>query len=78
MAHIDLDIADMKPSALVRFEIAQQASQAKQLLVAAVIASRDDRGPRRNVPDRVFPEGMVPGAGIEPATRGFSIRCSTN
>ena len=21
---------------------------------------------------------MVPGAGIEPATRGFSIRCSTN
>src|ERR1700761_8906339 len=22
--------------------------------------------------------GVVPGAGIEPATRGFSIRCSTN
>jgi hypothetical protein len=39
MAHIDLDTADMKPSALVRFEIAQRASQAKQLLVAAVIAT---------------------------------------
>jgi hypothetical protein len=39
MAHLDLDTADMKPSALVRFEIAQQASHAKQLLVAAVIAS---------------------------------------
>jgi hypothetical protein len=39
MAHIDLDSADMKPAALVRFEIAQQASHAKQLLVAAVIAS---------------------------------------
>lgn len=39
MAHIDLDSIDMKPAALVRFEIAQQASQAKQLLVAAVIAS---------------------------------------
>lgn len=39
MAHIDLDTVDMKPSALVRFEIAQQASQAKQLLVAAVIAT---------------------------------------
>ena len=39
MAHIDLDSSDMKPAALVRFEIVQQASQAKQLLVAAVIAS---------------------------------------
>lgn len=39
MAHLDLGAADMKPSALVRFEIAQQASQAKQLLVAAVIAT---------------------------------------
>jgi len=39
MAHIELDSIDMKPAALVRFEIAQQASQAKQLLVAAVIAS---------------------------------------
>ena len=39
MSHIDLELADMKPSALVRFEIAQQASRAKQLLVAAVIAS---------------------------------------
>ena len=39
MAHIDLDSSDMKPAALVRFEIAQQASQANQLLVGAVIAS---------------------------------------
>jgi hypothetical protein len=39
MAHIDLDISDMKPAALVRFEIAQQASRAKQFLVGAVIAS---------------------------------------
>jgi len=23
-------------------------------------------------------EGMVPGGGFEPPTRGFSIRCSTN
>jgi len=23
-------------------------------------------------------QGLVPGAGIETATRGFSIRCSTN
>ena len=39
MAHIDLDIADMKPSALVRYEIAQQASRAKHFLVAALVAS---------------------------------------
>lgn len=39
MAHIELGAADMKPSALVRFEIAQQASQAKQLLIAAVVAT---------------------------------------
>ena len=39
MAHLDLDSTDMKPAALVRFEIAQEASHAKQLLVAAVIAS---------------------------------------
>ena len=39
MAHIDLSHSDMKPSALVRFEIAQQQGQAKQLLVASVIAA---------------------------------------
>ena len=39
MAHLDLDSIDMKPAALVRFEIAQQANHAKQLLVAATIAA---------------------------------------
>lgn len=39
MAHIDLDISDMKPSALVRYEIAQEHSRAKQILVAAVVAA---------------------------------------
>jgi hypothetical protein len=39
MAHIDLDHSDMKPSALVRYDIAQQSSRAKQLLGASVIAA---------------------------------------
>jgi hypothetical protein len=39
MAHLDLDISDMKPSALVRYDIAQDHNRAKQLLVAAIIAS---------------------------------------
>jgi len=39
MAHIDLDISDMKPSALVRYEIAQEHSRAKRMLVSATIAS---------------------------------------
>jgi len=39
MAHIDLDTTDMKPSALVRYDIEQQHGRAKQLLVAAIIAS---------------------------------------
>ena len=39
MAHLDLDYADMKPGALVRYEIAQQASRAKQFLIGALIAS---------------------------------------
>lgn len=39
MAHIDLDISDMKPSALVRYEINQQHGRAKQMLVASVIAA---------------------------------------
>ncbi len=28
--------------------------------------------------EQMWNERMVPGAGVEPATRGFSIRCSTN
>ncbi len=39
MTLIDLDSADMKPSALVRYEIAEAASRAKQLLVGAFIAA---------------------------------------
>lgn len=39
MAHLDLDISDMKPSAMVRYDIAQEHGRAKQLLVASVIAS---------------------------------------
>jgi hypothetical protein len=39
MAHLDFDISDMKPSALVRYDIAQEHSRAKQFLVAATIAS---------------------------------------
>ncbi len=39
MAHIDLDVSDMKPSALVRYEIAQDYSRAKRLLVSATIAA---------------------------------------
>jgi hypothetical protein len=39
MAHLDLDSSDMKPSALVRYEIAQAHGRAKQLLVASIIAS---------------------------------------
>lgn len=39
MAHLDLGGSDMKPGALVRFEIAQEATQAKQLFVASVIAA---------------------------------------
>jgi hypothetical protein len=39
MAHLDLDISDMKPSAVVRYDIAQAHGRAKQLFVASVIAS---------------------------------------
>jgi hypothetical protein len=39
MAHLDFDISDMKPSALVQYDIAREHGQAKRLLVAAVIAS---------------------------------------
>jgi hypothetical protein len=39
MAHIDLSSTGLKPGALIRYEIAQEATQAKQLLVAAVIST---------------------------------------
>lgn len=39
MAHIELNHADMKPSALVRYSIAVEQGRAKRLLVAAFIAS---------------------------------------
>jgi len=39
MAHIDLGVSEMKPSAIVRYEIAQDFSRAKRMLVAATIAA---------------------------------------
>lgn len=39
MAHIDLSHSDMKPAPLVRYEIAQDMSRAKQLFVGAVIVA---------------------------------------
>lgn len=39
MAHIDLAHADMKPGALVRYDIAQEYSRAKRLLVASTVAA---------------------------------------
>jgi hypothetical protein len=39
MAHIELSHAEMKPGAVVRYEIAQDHNRAKQLLVASVIAA---------------------------------------
>jgi hypothetical protein len=39
MAHIDLSHAEMKPAPIVRYEIAQEHSRAKQLLVASIIAA---------------------------------------
>ncbi|MEO6395984.1 MAG: hypothetical protein ABIO40_08760 [Devosia sp.] len=39
MVHIDLSHAQMKPGALIRYEIAQDASRAKRLFVAAVIST---------------------------------------
>lgn len=39
MAHLDLAHADMKPAPIVRYEIAQDQSRAKTLLVASVIAT---------------------------------------
>lgn len=39
MAHIDLSLSDMKPAPVVRYEIAQDHSRAKMLLVGSVIAA---------------------------------------
>jgi hypothetical protein len=39
MAHIELTHADMKPRAIVTYEIAQNRGRAKQMLVAAIISS---------------------------------------
>ncbi|HWV01315.1 MAG TPA: hypothetical protein VN109_09125 [Devosia sp.] len=39
MAHLDLAHADMKPAPIVRYEIAQEYSRAKTLLVGSVIAA---------------------------------------
>jgi hypothetical protein len=39
MAHIDLGSADMKPAPIVRYEIAQDQSRAKTLLVGSIIAA---------------------------------------
>lgn len=39
MAHIDLGHADMKPPAVVRYDIARDKGRAKQFFVAAIIAS---------------------------------------
>lgn len=39
MAHLDFDISDMKPSAVIRYDIAQEHGRAKQLFVASIIAS---------------------------------------
>ena len=39
MAHLDLAHADMKPAPIVRYEIAQDLSRAKQMLVGSIIAA---------------------------------------
>ena len=39
MAHLDLAHADMKPAPIVRYEIAQEYSRAKTLLVGSDIAA---------------------------------------
>jgi len=39
MAHLNLSHADMKPASLVRYEVEQAHSQAKQFLVMSVIAA---------------------------------------
>ena len=39
MAHIELDSAEMKPAPIVRYEIAQAHSRAKQMIVISTIAA---------------------------------------
>ena len=39
MAHIDLSHADMKPAPIVRYEIAQDVSRAKQMFVVSIVAA---------------------------------------
>lgn len=39
MAHLELGHADMKPAPIVRYEIAQEQSRLKTLLVGSVIAA---------------------------------------
>jgi hypothetical protein len=39
MAHIDLSHADMKPAPIVRYEIAQGVSRAKQMFVVSIVAA---------------------------------------
>lgn len=39
MAHIALSHSDMKPAPVVRYEIAQDISRAKQLLVGSIIVA---------------------------------------
>jgi hypothetical protein len=39
MAHLDLSHADMKPAPVIRYEIAQGVSRAKQMFVISVIAA---------------------------------------
>ncbi len=62
-------------SASVVTPSARQASQARPHTKAAKAATRK---PTRKTASQGVAETSVPGAGIEPATRGFSVRCSTN
>jgi hypothetical protein len=39
MAHIDLSHADMKPAPIIRYEIAQDISNAKRMLVVSIVAA---------------------------------------
>ena len=39
MAHLDLGHADMKPAPIVRYEIAQEHTRAKRMLVGSFIAA---------------------------------------
>ncbi len=39
MAHIELSHADMKPAPIIRYEIAQDLSRAKRMLVISAVAA---------------------------------------